>query len=145
MYMNVITRCLCVTEQAREDLKAKWLPFLQKKVAKRPACGNAQAAAGGIRKKTAKKARAQGKRKRKLSGSSSSSITIADAALRSLVENDGADNDGPEGVFCSRRSPPSVATRAPRPRRRAAQVANENCRAWAESLCEMEEDPDGLH
>ncbi|BDA42182.1 hypothetical protein COCOBI_03-0690 [Coccomyxa sp. Obi] len=148
---------------ARKDLEAKWLPVLEAKAAaaeenlrqkaeeaakhERERAQAKLKAAGGIRKKTASKKTAkkgQNKRKKKSSSSSESEFTISDATLESYLDDDG---DG-EGEIISTRSPPSVATRAPRPQRRAAQEAQKNWNALMGDLTdcekESEEDPHQL-
>ncbi|CAL8471091.1 g10633 [Coccomyxa elongata] len=141
---------------SKDALEAEWLPKLKAKVAAQEERRKKKAekaarreeakaklkAAGGTRKLSAKKT--QDKRKQKALGSSDSGITISDASLKNLLDDDD------EGEFCwsrssSRRPEASVATRARRPMRKAAQVAQEKCKAWAENHCEFEEDPDELH
>ncbi len=143
-------------EQSKDALEAEWLPKLKAKVAAQEARRKKKAekaarreeakaklkAAGGTKKSSAKKT--QNKPKQNASGSSDSEVTISDVSLKNLLDDDD------EGEFCwssssSRRSQASVATRAPRPVRKAAQVAQEKCKAWAENYCEFEEDLDELH
>ncbi|CAL8468313.1 g7853 [Coccomyxa elongata] len=81
----------------------------------------------------------QHKRNKRASSSSDSDVTISDASLENLLDNDD------EGEICSsrsRRSPASVATRAPRPRREAAQKAQENWKALMEDLADCEKESD---
>ncbi|BDA42180.1 hypothetical protein COCOBI_03-0670 [Coccomyxa sp. Obi] len=135
---------------ARKDLEAKWLPVLEAKAAaaeenlrqkaeeaakhERERAQAKLKAAGGIRKKTAKKG--QNKRKKKSSSSSESEFTISDVTLESHLDDDGDD----EGLFSSRRSPTLVATRAPRPRREAALEAQKNWNALMKDVTDCEKD-----
>ncbi|BDA42179.1 hypothetical protein COCOBI_03-0660 [Coccomyxa sp. Obi] len=132
---------------AKKVLDARWKPILKAKEEKRrkkaeeaarrlqeEAEAELQATGGTITKAPAKVP--QKRRSKKSSSYSDSDVTISDASLESLLDDE-------EGGISSRRSPISVATRPPLPKRKAALQAQQNIeKTMKEHLSDCEQDSD---